>query len=295
MTGFGDASAEVDGIHYAVELRSLNNRYFKFTVRIPEEISALEAELESLLRKKVTRGTIVLNASLKNTSASAAYQLNEAALSRYLQSIKDIQTQQASAGQNINLNVDIASMLQLPGVVQPPSGTDIVEQCRPVITELVIKACEKLTKMRECEGETLKTDLLSHRKIITEKLKIISSRAPMVVEEYHQRLQTRIDELMARAELKVNEVDLIREVAVFAERSDISEETQRLGAHMDQFEQIITNSAKPSGRTLDFLAQEMLREANTIASKSNDAEISRSVVELKGAIDRIKEQVQNVE
>ncbi len=124
----------------------------------------------------------------------------------------------------------------------------------------------------------------------------IEKMAPTVIEEYHQRLRQRIDELLARAELKVVEQDLIREVAVFAERTDIAEEVSRLGAHLEQMQQIVAAPEdEPTGRTLDFLAQELLREANTIASKSNDAAISRAIVEVKGAIDRIKEQAQNIE
>jgi uncharacterized protein (TIGR00255 family) len=124
----------------------------------------------------------------------------------------------------------------------------------------------------------------------------VLERAPRVVEEYHQRLRTRIDELLARAELKVDEKDLIREVAIFAERVDVSEETTRLKGHLDQFDNILSESGgEPAGRTLDFLSQELLREANTITSKSNDVLVSRAIVDVKGAIDRIKEQVQNVE
>ncbi len=117
-----------------------------------------------------------------------------------------------------------------------------------------------------------------------------------MVEEYHQRLRQRIDQLLAKAQLEVSQLDLIKEVAVYAERCDVSEEVQRVKAHLDQVEQILERStSEPIGRTLDFLAQELLREANTIGSKSNDAQISRLIVEIKGAIDRIKEQVQNVE
>jgi len=126
-------------------------------------------------------------------------------------------------------------------------------------------------------------------------LEVIIARAPLVIDEYHQRLRSRIEELMAKAKLKFDEQDLLREVAVFAEKVDIAEEAARTKQHLHHFEQILSNqSEEPAGRTLDFLTQELLREANTIASKSNDAAISRAIVEVKGAIDRIKEQAQNV-
>jgi uncharacterized protein (TIGR00255 family) len=131
-------------------------------------------------------------------------------------------------------------------------------------------------------------------KLIAANLKEIQTRAPFVIEDYHKRLSQRVNQLMAKAELKVNEVDLIKEVAVFAERADISEEIQRLTTHLDAFEQSC-RTGEHAGRKLDFIAQEMLREANTIASKANDAQIAKYIVEIKGAIDRLKEQVQNVE
>jgi uncharacterized protein (TIGR00255 family) len=148
--------------------------------------------------------------------------------------------------------------------------------------------------MRRREGEALFNELMKHVNLIAANLKEIAVRAPFVVEDYHKRLATRVNQLMAKAELRVNESDLIKEVAVFAERADIAEEIQRLTSHLDAFEQSC-RSGEHAGRKLDFIAQEMLREANTIASKANDAQIARHIVEIKGAIDRLKEQVQNVE
>jgi uncharacterized protein (TIGR00255 family) len=135
---------------------------------------------------------------------------------------------------------------------------------------------------------------MRHTKLIAENLAEIQKRAPFVVDDYHKRLSQRVNLLLSKAELKVNEVDLIKEVAVFAERADICEEIQRLTHHLESFEQSC-RTGEHAGRKLDFITQEMLREANTIASKANDAEIARRIVEIKGAIDRLKEQVQNVE
>ncbi|MFW6060603.1 MAG: endoribonuclease YicC domain-containing protein, partial [Phycisphaeraceae bacterium] len=140
-------------------------------------------------------------------------------------------------------------------------------------------------------------DLLHQGEVIHDRLEIIRARAPQVIQEYQQRLHQRITELAAEAKLQVQQQDLIREVAVFAERSDISEELSRVAGHLDQLQQVVRGERgkDPTGRTIDFLAQELLREANTIASKSSDAEISRAAVDIKSAIDRIKEQAQNVE
>ena len=295
MTGFGDASCETESVHYAVEVRSLNNRYFKATIRLPDEICGLEAELETHLRKRISRGSVTLTVGLKDRSAEAAYELNEPALQRYLSHLRHIEKQVADGGDG-GVTLDLATLLGMPGVIQPPESAELIERYRPTIHELLDQAVDKLTEMRRHEGEGLQKDLLSQREAIAERLDKIIARAPEVVGEYENRLRSRINELVARLELPANEADLVKEVAVFAERADVAEETQRLKAHMDQFEQILSSEDQsPSGRTLDFLAQEMLREANTIASKSNDAAISRWIVEVKGAIDRIKEQVQNVE
>jgi uncharacterized protein (TIGR00255 family) len=148
--------------------------------------------------------------------------------------------------------------------------------------------------MREREGEQLFKALMGHVTLIGDNLKEIAKRAPAVVEDYHRRLTQRVQQLLAKAELQVSQVDLIKEVAVFAERADIAEEIQRLTSHLDAFE-AACRTDEHAGRKLDFITQEMLREANTIASKANDAQIAKHCVEIKGAIDRLKEQVQNVE
>ncbi len=163
-----------------------------------------------------------------------------------------------------------------------------------MIREMTVKAVIKLNAMRSREGEALFNDLMKHKTVIAVNLAEIAARAPFVIDDYHKRLSQRVNLLISKAELTVNQSDLLREVAVFAERADISEEIQRLTSHLDAFEQACRTS-EHSGRKLDFITQEMLREANTIASKANDATIAKHIVEIKGAIDRLKEQVQNVE
>jgi uncharacterized protein (TIGR00255 family) len=193
------------------------------------------------------------------------------------------------------VQIDLASLLQLPGVCQEPRDeSDEIERHGNAIRSLTGAAITKLQAMRKREGESLFQELMRHIKLIAENLGEISKRAPFVIEDYHKRLSQRVNMLLSKAELKVSEVDLIKEVAVFAERADICEEIQRLTHHLDAFEQSC-RSGDHAGRKLDFITQEMLREANTIASKANDAQIARHIVEIKGAIDRLKEQVQNVE
>ena len=289
MTGFGDATGERDGTHYAVEIRSLNNRFFKPVIKLPENVSGLEPELESMLRTALGRGSITYILKMRSDSAEAAYHINTRALKSYLEQLQSIK------GLDRFVQIDLASLVELPGVCQEPRDeTDEIARHGPVIRDLTQVAIQKLEGMRRKEGEALFTDLMKHVNLIASNLKQIQSRAPFVIDDYHRRLSQRVGQLMAKAELHVNESDLIKEVAVFAERADIAEEIQRLTTHLEAFEQSC-RTGEHAGRKLDFIAQEMLREANTIASKANDAQIAKHIVEIKGAIDRLKEQVQNVE
>jgi len=289
MTGFGDATAEREGTHYAVEIRSLNNRFFKPVIKLPETVSGLEPELESMLREALGRGSITYILKMRSDSAEAAYHINTQALKSYLAQLREIK------GLDDFVQIDLAGLLQLPGVCQEPRDeTDEIARHGPVVRELTAKAIIKLDAMRRREGEGLFAELMKHVNVIAASLIEIGTRAPSVIEDYHRRLSQRVNQLMAKAELHVDQTDLIKEVAVFAERADIAEEIQRLTSHLDAFEQAC-RTGEHAGRKLDFIAQEMLREANTIGSKANDATIARHIVEIKGAIDRVKEQVQNVE
>jgi uncharacterized protein (TIGR00255 family) len=291
MTGFGEASCSAGSVHYFLELRSLNNKYFKGVIRLPEPLQGLEAELESLLRKRIDRGTVTLTASCSDESAAAAYHINTAALESYVTQL------QSMSAKYPDFKLDVAALLALPGVLQPPGDEeDRLGRARTALTDLLNKACGELIAMRRREGNTLRDELLAHRQFISQRLATIRDLAPGVVQDYERRLKSRLDQMAAEANLKLDAADLIREIAVYAERTDIAEEIARLTAHLDQFGELLNSTEdRPLGRTLDFLAQEMLREANTIASKSPDAVISKHIVEIKGAIDRIKEQAQNVE
>ncbi len=291
MTGYGEASSQVGGSHFFIEVRSLNNKYFKSTIRLPEEFQGLEAEIEQRLREKLTRGTVTVNARCADASESAAYEINTAALARYIEKLKALPG--ATGAPEANLSV----LLSLPGVLQPPTNEEERhERARKAYLSLLDRACVDLIAMREREGRSLRADLEAQGQYIRVRLEKILALAPAVAAEYERRLKARIEAMIKDAEIAVSQVDLVKEIAVYAERTDIAEEVSRLSAHLDQFREMISNSDyRPVGRTLDFLAQEMLRETNTIASKSPDAAISRFAIEIKGAIDRIKEQAANVE
>jgi uncharacterized protein (TIGR00255 family) len=293
MTGYGSATQEAAGLQFTVELRSLNNRYFKALVRLPEEIAGLEPILESRLRKRVSRGSFTLTAKFR-VAEQVTSLINDQALMGYLDHLETLREKV----QDESVRIDLTQLLTLPGVMQTAhNGDAMAAQAKEVLPNLLDTAIDRLIDMRCTEGEALTADLVKQLDAIDEQMQIITRRAPGVVNEYHQKLTHRVGELMAKAKLKVDENELIREVAIYADRSDISEELNRMAGHLEQFREVLIAqpSEEPAGRTSDFIAQEMLREANTMGSKSNDVEISRAVVEVKSRIDRIKEQVQNAE
>ena len=290
MTGFGDASCRDNGIEYSVEIKSVNNKYFKAIMRLPDSLQSLEAEMDVALRRRLDRGSVTLSISVSDTTEGAALDINKEALDRYVEQILATKAVAGGAG------FDVASLVNLPGVLCPPAeDKDRLAKARAALVPLIDRACEQLIEMRTREGEDLAEDLMAQHASVSENLELVVEQAPTIVAEYEKRLRSRIDALLADAEITVDQVELIREIAVIAEKTDIAEEITRLRGHLKQFASRINgNDGSPVGRTLEFLTQEMLREANTMASKSPSAEIAQRIVEIKGAIDRIKEQVLNL-
>ncbi len=289
MTGFGEAACEAHGHVYHVEIRSVNNRYFKSSLHLPDDWTYLEPEIEPLLRKRLTRGTVTLRARLRDLTPDAAYQINAPALQNYIQQLR------AVAAGAAGMTIDLATLAALPGVCQPPESTpDQREQLSEIVQRLTNEALERLIVMRATEGRGVADDLRRNLARIHEAVELIRPRTTQMVDEYRTRLMARLQELLAGSTVQLAESDIIREVAIYAERCDISEELSRLASHLEQFEALL-NNREPAGRKLDFIAQELLREANTIGSKCADTHSARAVIEMKSSIDRIKEQVQNVE
>lgn len=290
MTGYGDSEGELGGITYAVEIKTVNNRYFKAKLKLPDSVSFLDEDIDKLLRENLSRGMADCVLYLKKVSADKLFAIDEPALLAYMERLKRLAL---SAG--IDSPVDIGSLLALPGIVQPVSPEkEKAEQVKKFVLGITRQAIDKLKKMRAAEGAALAADMENNCGSIKKDLEQIRGRSDLVVQEYRRKLRKRIDSLLADAKLKLDEDTLAREAAIFADRSDISEEIARLDSHLQQFAESCT-SDEQSGRRLDFISQEMLREANTIASKASDVEIVRLVVSIKCSIDRIKEQVQNVE
>ncbi len=290
MTGYGEAQRMEDGVHFSVEIRTVNNRYLKPSIKVPDSVMFAEPVIEKLLREKLSRGSVAITLRIRNQTETAAYDVNRSALGKYADTLAGVEMPGG-----VQPMMDLASLSMLPGVCQMPE-LDESERTRrtAVIGELTEQALTNVRHMRQREGQILRDDLVRLCNELKAQLAIVAARAPVVIEEYHERLAMRVQVLVDRGRIELDKEAVARETALYAERSDISEELVRLRGHLDHFVEIC-DAAEPVGRKLDFLAQEMLREANTIGSKSNDITIARAVVELKTLIDRLKEQVQNVE
>jgi uncharacterized protein (TIGR00255 family) len=290
MTGYGEAEGVLDGVSYAVEIKAVNNRYLKTIIKLPDTCTFLEDGIDKELRRSLSRGTINCVLRFKSISANALFEIDEPALRSIVARLNEISSSVGVKGQ-----IDLAGLLVLPGIVSPVMPDEQTSaKIKDLVSRLTREAVDKLKQMRETEGKFLEADLMGHCDAMAKELGVIVQRSGSVVTEYARRLRKRVDELLAEAKLKLDEETLAREVAILADRSDISEEITRLDAHLQQFRQICRSDGQ-AGRRLDFLSQEMLREANTIASKAADAQIARSVVDVKCLIERIKEQIQNVE
>lgn len=297
MTGYGSASGEAHGIACTVELRSVNNRFLKSVLKLPDRLAALEPEIDKTVRENIVRGSVVLTISVKDTLAATAVTINKPVLEMYLRQIVELREKLGAGGQ-----VDVSNLLLLPGVVE--AGEDSAEYVathRDLVLRLLGEALGRFVDMRKREGAALYVDLARHLDVIRTALGQIAAQAPEVARGYHAKLKARVTQMVSDAKLSLSDSDLLKEVALFADRADISEEIARLGGHVAQFQHVCEKEGQASGpaggagRKLDFITQEMLREANTIASKANDPAIARLTVDIKSAIDRLKEQVQNIE
>jgi uncharacterized protein (TIGR00255 family) len=290
MTGYGSADGRLSGVTYAVEISTVNNRYFKATMRLPETLGFLESEIEKQLRQELWRGTVNYMLRQKGAPAEALFEINEKALVALLKRLGKL----TPAG-GVERELDLGGLLGLPGILSPAvPSVALAGRIRRKVQAVTRQALKGLKAMRAAEGAALATDLQQHCRVIKTNLERIRLHSAAGPQQYADKLKKRVDDLLATAKLKLNDETVAREVAIFADRADISEEIARLDSHLVQFEKGLKGNQQ-AGRKLDFICQEMLREANTIGSKASDADIVHLVVEIKCRIDRIKEQVQNVE
>jgi len=292
MTGFGEARYQSDPLNIAIELRAVNNRYLKVALRAPEPYHLMEAEFEKFIRRAIRRGTIQVHLSVQRQYAAQDFQVNEVALRSYFQQLRGICQEIGLRERDETL---LPHLLALPGVVaEPASATLNLDEEWPVMEKVLEQALGRLQGMRQEEGRAMAKELLAHREHMKVQLDQIRQRTSEVVTTHRDRLLERVRTLVADFEVRLTADDLIKEVSIFAERSDIAEEVVRLASHLDQFLDIISEP-ESAGRKLEFLTQEMFREANTIGSKASDVEISRRVVEIKGTLEKVRELVQNIE
>jgi uncharacterized protein (TIGR00255 family) len=290
MTGYGEARRQADGIAVSVEVRTINSRHFKLNYRATEGYGGLEPDIEAVTRDAIRRGTVQLNLRVDRQAAADEYRIRPAVLESYREQIESL-----AARGGWSKVLDLSAVLMLPGVIDEHSRADYDPRADwPVIEPAVREALAAVGKMRADEGAALAADLAQNGRQLSQLLDQISARAPGVVQSYESRLTQRVQQALAELNVTVQPADLIREISLFADRSDFAEEVVRLRSHLQQYDDAI-QSTDGSGRKLEFITQEMGREINTIGSKANDAEISRMVVELKTVLERIREQIQNVE
>jgi uncharacterized protein (TIGR00255 family) len=290
MTGFGEARGQSNGVAVAVEVRTINSRHFKLSFRTSEGYSALEPEIEATTREAIKRGTVQLNLRVERPVSSEDYRINAAVVENYRNQLETL-----TGRSEWNDPDDLRMLLSLPGSVDERRSSEADPRDDwPAIEPVLRQALANLAKMRAEEGVALAADLAHNGRQIMEQLDAITKRSPEVVQSYQTRLMQRVEQALSDLNVTVQPADLLREVSLFADRSDISEEIVRLRSHLQQYEAALM-LPESSGRKLEFIAQEMGREVNTIGSKANDAEISKLVVEIKTALERIREQIQNVE
>jgi uncharacterized protein (TIGR00255 family) len=290
MTGFGEAQEQTDSLTVRVEIRSVNNRHLKLSCRLPEGYLGLESRIEGVTRQFIRRGSLQLNVYAERPTKDEDYEINQSLLTHYHRQISSLSAKLHDIGE-----IHLTDLLQLPGVVRevPPADVDAEAEWQ-VVEAALRKALAHLDQMRQLEGQALASDLQTNCEAIAKELDQIEQRAPEIVKAYETRLLERINQLLADHNVQSDPSAVLREVGVFADRADISEEVVRLRSHLTQFDRIM-RTEHAAGRKLEFLIQELLRETNTIGSKGNDAQVARHVVQIKTNIERLREMIQNVE
>lgn len=288
MTGFGRAQETVDGMTVTVELKSVNHRYFEFTAKVPRTYGFLEEKLKSFLNARVSRGKMECYVSIENLEESDMEVVVNPSLAKgYVDALRTL-------SETFGLKEDYSaiSIAKFPDVLtlrKAPADEEKIWNAVQTVTELAV---ERFVTMRETEGEKLRADILSKADTILEHVAFVESRSPQTVREYHEKLRQRMEELLENTQ--VDEQRLLTEAAIFADKVAVDEETVRLRSHISQLREFL-DADEPIGRKLDFLVQEMNRESNTIGSKAQDVEIAKRVIAIKAEVEKIREQVQNIE
>lgn len=289
MTGFGAASSEVDGYAFRLEIRSVNHRHLLVKTRASFEFGGLEGELERLVKKRLARGSVTIFLSVTRASEAAAPALDLALARRYRDELRDL-----GAELGIPCDVSLEALVALPGVVSANGeGVGDPQRYTRHVLAMAGEALAALVEMRSAEGVALARDVARHAAALDKVVARIAKRMPGVVRAHQRQLERRVGELLDGRHA-VESRDIAREVAVLADRLDVSEELSRLGSHLQQLETLLAKGG-PIGRKLDFLVQEIFREVNTIGSKCSDSKVAHWVVDAKTSAERMREQLQNIE
>lgn len=289
MTGFGRGQVSSENFAVSVEIKTVNNRFLDLNLRLSQELQTLEADLKRIIQSRLSRGRIDVNFQYERME-ELVYELNRPLISGYLAAMKQMQDEFFLSGEP-DLNV----IARLPNALQPKKE-DLNAEFAEAIKKALENALDELEKMREVEGDSLKTELFFRLSEIENRLPRIEAESAKVADEYQVRLTKKLNDFLAKSDsqIEIDQARLAQEVAYLADRSDISEEIMRLRSHIEHFRNI-SDGEKDTGKQLDFLTQELNREANTIASKTNNLIVKESALAIKSEIEKIREQVQNVE
>jgi len=288
MTGYGSADLERDGQRLSAEIRSVNHRYCEVSLRAPKIVGLFEDQIRQLVQDRYSRGKFNLTITWTGAGDSGeVLKLNETVADRYVSLFRQLESRYG-----VNSTLDVRTLATLPDVFSWEHTAMSDEETWDMVKSLVGKACDNMSAMKEREGQALSRDFEHRLKLVRTELDKVVERAPSRPIEAKERLMTRLRALLE--DIEMDPARVAQEIALMADRLDCTEECVRLSAHLDQFRQLIEGS-EMAGRKLNFLLQEMNREANTIGSKSNDVEITRAVIVIKEEIERLREQVQNVE
>ena len=288
MTGFGRETAEANGYIITVELKSVNHRYFEFNCRLPRQYGFLEEKLKSFINSKVARGKVdcFLTIEALNTD-NADVVINHTFASAYVKALKEL-----SAEYGLKEDFGTVALSHFQDVLVLKKAEEDEERLWNDVKAVAEKAIDKFIQMRETEGAKMKEDIYARGQFILECVSFVEERSPQTVKEYNDKLVARVHELLG--DVSLDEARILQEVAVYADKVAVAEETVRLRSHIEQLNKFL-ESSEAVGRKMDFLVQEINREANTIGSKANDVEIARKVVDIKAEIEKIREQIQNIE
>jgi uncharacterized protein (TIGR00255 family) len=286
MTGFGAADGLVGDARATVEIRTVNHRFFSPNLKLPAAFGRWEGEIRELLRQKIARGHVTLTARIDRDSTAPV--IDETRLAHYLTALKSLQKKHKLAGE-----LDLSTLLRLPDVISAPSD-EIEPSDGEALVKLVGKAVDNLSSMRKAEGAQLSRFLLERVDVIESRLARTEKRAPVRLKEQHERIKRTVGELIGGAGADPQRI--AQEIAILADKLDVAEELDRFRSHLSAFRDTTeAKTSEPVGKRLGFILQEMLREANTIGSKANDAPILEDVIAIKEELERIREQVENLE